>query len=65
MGGGGKILKMHMHHHLLKGGSGGSPPKIFFLNCFKMLHFHGSSIIILLLGALGQYGINTLKVLLQ
>ena len=26
------------------GGSGGSPPENFFLNCFKMVHFHGSSI---------------------
>ena len=45
------------------GGSGGSPPENFFLNCFKMVHFYGSSIIMLLLGAyiwaLGQYGINT------
>ena len=47
----------------------GSPPENFFLKCFKMAHFHGSSIIMLLLGAyiwaLGQYGVNTLKVLLQ
>ena len=43
------------------GGVGGSPPENFFLNCFKMVHFHGSSIIMLLLGAyiwaLGQYGL--------
>ena len=59
----------YSHHYLLEGGSGGSLPENFFLNCFKMVHFHGSSIIMLLLGAyiwaLGQYGINTLKVLLQ
>ena len=59
----------YSHHYLLEGGSGGSPPENFFLKCFKMVHFHGSSIIMLLLGAyiwaLGQYGINTLKVLLQ
>ena len=59
----------YSHHYLLEGGSGGSPPEKFFLKCFKMVHFHGSSIIMLLLGAyiwaLGQYGINTLKVLLQ
>ena len=51
------------------GGSGGSPSENFFLKCFKMAHFHGSSIIMLLLGAyiwaLGQSGVNTLKVLLQ
>ena len=54
-------------HHYLLGGSGDSPPENFFLKCFKMAHFHGSSIIMLLLGAyiwaLGQYGVNTLKVL--
>ena len=51
------------HYQYGRGGSGGSPPENFFLNCFKMVHFRGSSIITLLLGAyiwaLGQYGINT------
>ena len=33
-----------------KGGFGGSPPENFFLNCFKMVHFHGSSIIMFIGG---------------
>ena len=39
----------YSHHYLLEGGLGVLPPENF--PPFKMVHFHGSSIIMLLLGA--------------